>query len=583
MTRSQKRLALAALSLATGWAIGTTLYRARRRWIGRVLNLPPAAHDVLIERNVRIPMLDGITLDAVHYRPAAEGAYPTILIRTPYGLPHEVPKVLATVNDFPAQRFAERGYHVIIQSVRGRFASEGEWVPLVNEAADGRATLNWIARQPWFNGALGLYGASYVGYVQWAVAVDAPPYVKAMLPMVTGSNLMSVFMPDNVFGLDTTLRWIFATVGLGDSRRQSTLRWLYCNSPLADKRYLQPAFAHLPLGDAAEVLVGQPVKFYRDWVEHADQRDSYWQAVDHGDQVKQVHVPAHLISGWYDVLLREVLADYAALRAAGRRPYLTIGPSVHADPRNVAVSVREGLAWFDAYLKCQPEQLRDQPVRIYVLGANEWREFDDWPPAFTPARYFLQAGWKLSIDAPVIDSVPDRYCYDPANPTPAVGGPMLNPPSGAMDNRALESRSDVVTYTTAPLQRDETVIGPVSVELYVRSSVAYTDFFARVCVVQPDGRSLNLCDGLYRIQPGRGEVQSDNSLKITIHLWPTANQFKRGERIRLQVSSGAHPRWTRNYGTAEPIATATRMLSADQTIFHDGAHPSALVLPLVSV
>ena len=219
------------------------------------------------------------------------------------------------------------------------------------------------------------------------------------------------------------------------------------------------------------------------------------------------------------------------------------------------------------------------PVR---LGADEWREFDAWPPPAEETRYHLHSDGGLSSEAAPAGSSPDRYRYDPADPTPAVGGPLfgLSGKRGAVDNRELESRSDVLVYTTAPLQRDVEIIGPVRLELYARSSLEHADFFGRLCDVHPDGKSINVCDGLFRLEPGRGEQQPDGSSRIEIDMWATAYRFRRGHSIRLQVSSGAHPHWNRNLGTGEPTATATTMVAAEQTIYHDREHPSAVILPV---
>jgi putative CocE/NonD family hydrolase len=223
-------------------------------------------------------------------------------------------------------------------------------------------------------------------------------------------------------------------------------------------------------------------------------------------------------------------------------------------------------------------------VRIFVMGRDReaWRELDDWPPPAQEARYFLHSKWRLAIDRSAEVSLPDRYIYDPGNPTPAYGGPLLSFNAGPCDQRMLESRSDVLTYTTDPLTEEMEVIGAPRVELYVRSSLEHTDFVARLCDVHPDGRSINLCDGFVRLTPGQGESLPDRSLPITIELWPTANCFRRGHRLRLQVCSGAHPRLSRNLGLDEPLATATDMRGAEQIIYHDAAHPSALILPVTS-
>ena len=456
-------------------------------------------------------------------------------------------------------------------------------MPFFNEEADGRATLDWIARQPWFNGSLGLFGSSYLGYTQWAIAAAAPPYVKAMVPSITTANLpASMFPVDHALSLDTTARWTLLTVG--PDHTPSALEMLWLTIPPGQDQYLAEAFQHLPLNEIDVAVTGHPIDFLRDWLEHPTRNDPHWQPVDFRRTFADVKLPAHLVTGWYDMFLRYQLEDYQLLKAAGQQPYLTVGSTAHTSGGNFTAVTREGLAWFDAYLKNDPSRLRPHPVRILVMGSHReaWREMDDWPPPAQEARYFLHSKRRLTIDQPADVSLPDRYIYDPGNPTPAYGGPLLSFSAGPHDQRALENRSDVLTYTTEPLGEEIEVIGSPRVELYVRSSSAHTDFVTRLCDVQPDGRSINLCDGFVRLAPGQGEPQPDGSLKITIELWPTANCFQREHRLRLQVCSGAHPRLSRNLGRGEPLATATDWQGAEQLIYHDAAHPSALILPITS-
>jgi putative CocE/NonD family hydrolase len=243
--------------------------------------------------------------------------------------------------------------------------------------------------------------------------------------------------------------------------------------------------------------------------------------------------------------------------------------------------LREGLAWFDAHLR-RNDTLRSHPVRIHVLGADEWREFDEFPPPIVPTRFFLHREGTLSRQAPQADQPCDRYTYDPADPTPALGGAFLGfKGAGAQNNGPLEVRSDVLCYTSPPLAEPLEIIGFVHLELYAQSSLPYADFFGRLCVVDRGGTSTNICDGLFRVTPENSDRQTDGALRLHIDMWATGFRFRTGQRIRLQVSSGAHPRWSRNLGTEEPLALGTRLAIAEQTIYHDVNHPSALVLPVV--
>lgn len=572
-TRHALLLSLAGLALA-----GLGAYRTRRKWIGQLLRLPPARYDVIVERNIRVPMPDGVTLATDHYAPIADGSFPTILIRTPYGLETDVPLPVNQMIAFPAQRFAERGYHVVAQSTRGRFESEGDYVPFIHEAADGRATLEWIARQAWFNGALGMWGASYLGYVQWAVTANAPPYLKALFPSITGSNLMSAVYPDGAVALDTIATWLYVVNEMEGEAQHSVWEMMRRISPQTQAQRLTPVYHSLPIGQADRIALGHSLPYFSQWIGHPQLDDPFWREVDHSRNATRAAMPIHLLSGWYDLLLRQLLADYAALKAAGRMPHLTIGPWFHTNPLNQTWSIRAGLEWFDAHLKGERSRLRRHPVEIFVMGANHWRELDAWPPPAHETRYYLNSDASLSTNLPATNLPPDRYHYDPADPTPSIGGPRLMPPSGPMDQRAIEGRPDVLIYTTPTLEEDVEVIGAVRLELYARSSLPHTDFVGRLCDVYPDGRSINICDGLFRIEPGGAAIQPDGRLKISIDMSATATRFLRGHRIRLHVASAAHPRWNRNLGTGEPFVSGTAMLAAEQTVYHDAAHPSALIL-----
>jgi putative CocE/NonD family hydrolase len=551
-------------------------YQLSTRTLARWLRLPPQRYKVGVKRAIRIPTHDGLTLATDHYFPLTPERLPTILIRSPYGREPGAGAFGVLLN-FMAHRFAERGYHVVVQDTRGRFDSDGEFNPPFDEPTDGRATLDWLNEQPWFNGAVGLWGPSYLGIVQWAIA--SQPEVKALVPIVTSSQLQSILYPDGVFDLGLALRWLGIFQAL--DQRRSLLAAPRLLSRV--ERTITPGFHQLPLSMADAVALGAPVAFYRMWLEHHRPDDAMWQYAAQIADPAQIVAPVHLIGGWYDFFLRGLLADYAGLRAVGRTPYLTIGPWFHFSNAMVTLGgLREGLIWFDAHLKGNDRSLRQKPVRLFVMGANEWREMDDWPPPAQSTRYYLHPARWLAQEPPHAVSSSEHYRYDPADPTPAVGGTQFSPWAGPRDNRKLEARSDVLTYTTAPLDSLLEVIGPVCLELYVRSSLDYTDFFGRLCDVYPDGRSINVCDGLYHVEPGSGQPQPDGSLRIEIDLWATAHRFRPGHRIRLQVSSGAHPRWTRNLGTGEPVGSGTIMKTANQTVYHDSSHPSALVLPVVN-
>lgn len=569
---------LLVLGILAGMAIAG--FCLRGRLLAMLFRLYPASFDAGANRSIPVSMPDGVRLMTDHYTPRGQGLFPTILIRTPYGRGKDgSPKNLGML----ALLFAERGYNVIIQDVRGCFQSEGEFSPFFHDAEDGRFTAKWIAEQPWFDGSLGTWGPSYLGYVQWALADTDPPQLKAMAPITAGPGLFAVCHPDGAFALDVWLQWIHLLHVWDDWAILPWWKKLWAMVSMVTGRMareLEPSYNHLPLLDTDMAATGKQVPFYREMLSNRRPDDPYWKYRDHSCAVSRTKVPVCLVAGWYDIHLRGMLHDYGALRANRQNPFLTIGPWSHADPGLGLAAVREGLTWFDAHLKGDRSRLRERPVRIYIMGANRWRELDEWPPPAVMTRWFLHGDSRLSKNDPAANSPPDRYRYDPRNPTPAVGGARIErSQSGRKDNRALEARSDVLTYSTSPLDEDLEIIGPVRLELFVYSSRPYTDFFGRLCDVDAKSRSTNICDGLVRIEPGKGEPQSDGSLRIEIDMWATAYRFTKGHRIRLQVSSGAHPRWSRNLGTGDPLPTATSMETADQTILHDTQHPSALVLP----
>jgi hypothetical protein len=538
------------------------------RLFSRLLKLPPAdTYDLVVERDLPVPMRDGTVLLADHYVARGGSSAPVILVRSPYG------RAGAFANLF-ARPFAERGFQVLIQSCRGSFGSGGEFNAFRNEQRDGLDTLGWMQQQPWFTGAFATLGPSYLGQVQWAIAADAGSMLKALSLQITASEFRSLVYPNESFGLDTALTWIESLAHQEDSL------WSRIRSQRRLAQQMQAAAMHLPLRDADVLVAGKPVPFYRDWLEHNAPDDPWWQPVDFRGATDALQAPTLLIAGWYDIFLPHQLADYARLRAAGKQPYLTIGPWAHTSFAAFPVMIRESLTWFRAHLLAQPERLRAAPVRVFMMGRNQWIDYPDWPPpGYRPRRWFLQPAQGLATE-PAPASDPDRYCYDPANPTPSVGGSSLSRNAGPKDNRAVEARADVLVYTSTVLEQDVELVGAVSAELYVTSSLEHTDLFVRLCDVAPNGRSINISDGLTRLAPGRPHVNDDGTWRVTVELWPTAHCFKRGHRIRVQVAGGSHPRYARNPGSGEPLATATMLRAAEHAVYHAPAHPSAIVLPV---
>ncbi len=538
------------------------------RILGRVGKLPPAqTHDLLVERDLKIPMPDGVVLLANRYAPRGVEKPPLILVRCCYGR-------TGAFGVLSGEVFAERGFQVVIQSTRGTFGSGGKFNPFGDEHDDGLATVAWLKEQPWFPGSFAMNGASYLGYVQWAIASEAGPELKALAIQVSTAEFRSQTYPGEAFSLDTALSW---THLVANQEHTSLLKQILFPA----ERKLRPIFSHLPLKEVDKLATGEHAAHFQAWLENNEPGSEYWQVRNFESTVKDISAPVNLLGGWYDIFLPWQLRDYRTLRDAGRQPYLLIGPWAHATPEGLFSGVREALSWFKAYLGDDRSQLRTAPVRIFVTGANEWRDYSDWPPpGIQDQRFHLQPGGGLAADlAP--SSEPDYYSYDPANPTPSVAGPVLNGPALPTDNRALEARSDVLIYTGAPLEQDLEVIGPVQADLYVKSSLEHTDFFVRLCDVDQNGKSLNVCDALLRVSPAKPDTDPDGILHLIIDLWPTAHRFRAGHRLRVQISSGAHPRYARNTGSGEPLGSATKLLAANQSVYHDPDHPSGIVLSVL--
>jgi len=537
---------------------------AASRFLGRALELTPAeSHAVRVERDLPIPMPDGAVLLADRYAPQDAGRPPLVLVRSPYGRRGPFGLLFGRL-------LAERGFQVLVQSCRGTFGSGGTLDPF-SERNDGLATVGWMRHQPWYPGAFATAGPSYLGLVQWAIAADAGPELKAIAAQITTSDLRASMYQGGAFSLQTMLGWV-------DQVARQERRLAFLRQSRAQRR-LAPLFDRLPLGDLDRLATGRRVGYWQDWLDHDQPGDPYWASRDYAASLPRVTAPVSFVGGWHDLFLPGLLSDYAALTSAGQRPHLLIGPWRHTDQQVIAASVRDTLAWLRVHLNGDHSQLRPAPVRVFIGGADEWRDLPAWPPPAQTQHWHLHAAGRLDPGLPGPGG-PDRYTYDPADPTPGIGGPADHRGNAQPDNRDLESRPDVLTYTSQSLDRDLDVVGPVTAELYVRSSRAHTDFFARLCDVHPDGRSVNICDGLLRLTPGHPAPGPDGIIRVTITLWPTAHRFRSGHRLRLQISSGAHPRFSRNPGTGEGLATAVTLLCAQQEIYHEPQHASALVLPV---
>ncbi|MFI6374368.1 CocE/NonD family hydrolase [Streptomyces sp. NPDC050546] len=531
--------------------------------VQRTLRLPPpVTRNLTIERDLRVPMRDGAVLLADRWIPKSGGdGLPTALVRIPYGR-------AGLVGGQMARPLAERGFQVLVQSTRGTFGSDGPFDPLRREREDGLDTLDWVIEQPWFGDSMILYGPSYLGFVQWAVADAAPPQVKAMIPVVSESALTLEFLRADGFSLETPFGW--AVQVAGQERKFAMPR------AMLGAKKVRRALHTLPLNQADTAAMGHRYDYVQNILEH-DDTTPFWKDLDHRHRVAGIDLPVSSVGGWYDIFLPGQLRDYRVLQETGRTPLrLTVGPWGHTSMGVGPAAFGEALDFGLAL--CRGEQPAERaPVRLFVMGQEKWRDFPSWPPpGYEPRRLHLQPDGGLSPGTPPADSPADTYRYDPADPTPAVGGVRMafGVKTGRVDNTALEARPDVLTYTTPVLDEDVEVIGEVSAEIFFRSSLSHADVFVRLCDVDEAGRSTNICDGLTSL------TEADHTTRADVQLWPTAYRFKRGHRIRVQISSGAFPRYNRNPGTGEPRTTATTLRAADQHILHDPTHPSAIILPI---
>jgi putative CocE/NonD family hydrolase len=531
---------------------------------GRLLRLPrPATRDVEVSRNLPVIADDGVVLLADRYAPAGTEQAPTVLVRSPYGRSGAFGFLFGRL-------LAERGLQTVVQSIRGTFGSGGRFDPF-NERADGLATLRWLHAQPWHEGPVGTIGPSYMGIVQWAIASE----VDAMAPSVTASQFRGMAYGSGSISLDTALSWLL--VLQVQERRLAPLLMAH-----GLRHTLPRAYGHMPIADVDERAFGSAVPYFREWIEQLAPESPYWAERDFSSSVGGVRIPVQFTGGWYDIFLPWMLEDFRALRAAGQRPQLIVGPWTHTSPGLLGVSLREGIAWLRAHLLGDARMVRDAAVRAYVTGERRWREFGDWPPPGAVERTFhLRAGGGLSPSAPRERAGPTRFRYDPRDPTPSLGGATLLERRPVRDNRPLEARDDVVTFTSDVLAEDLVALGPVHADIRFRSSRADTDVFVRVCDVRPDGASLNVCDALVRLTAEAPERDADGVATVRFELWPAAHRFARGSQVRVQVASGAHPRYARNPGSGEDPVRGTNLVPADQEVFHDPERPSAVTLTVL--
>jgi uncharacterized protein len=528
------------------------------RLLQRLGRAKPGPYRVGFTGGLRVPGADGVTLLTDHYEPLGPGPFPTLLVRTPYGRGFPFASLYG-----PA--YAQYGFHVLVQSCRGTAGSSGEFSWFRNETADGLATLAWLREQPWFTGELGTTGLSYLGFVQWALAVEPPPELRAMVVQAAVHDPYSAFYAGGAFALETSMVVGAALVHQG----RGAPRFLKATVRL--QRWLPKVVSAMPLIDSYAPAIGQRVPFLEEAMRQTDRDDPLWAGMDIGAVAERLTIPTMLVAGWHDLLLDQNLRQYERLRRAGCPAALLIGPWTHTSMLEDAAVLAASSGWLKAHVRGDSEGLPESRVRVHIGGSDEWRDLADWPPPATTRELYLHPG-RLDTAAPSSDAAVGSYRYDPAQPTPSLGGPLLSRTAGRRDNAKLEARPDVLTFTNDALAEPVEVIGAVTARLRVGARAgSHIDVFARLCDVDEAGRSFNVCDGLVR----RPEFVSDDAVDVTVALSSTAYRFRAGHRIRLQVSGGAHPRFARNTGTGEPLATTTRLVATEVTL----QPGSALLLP----
>jgi putative CocE/NonD family hydrolase len=567
---------------------------------------------ITVDFDVPATMRDGTVLRANIYRPL-EGRWPALLTRLPYG--KDMPLGSNVLDPVQAAR---SGYVVIVQDTRGCGTSGGDWYAFGSEVDDGEDTVAWAAALPCCDGQVGMFGTSYFGYTQWAAAIRRPPALKALVPCATWADpLDGILSRGGAYELGIGASWalamelgqLFRALGRDPAQLGPALTaWAGEMDALG-----ATGFSSLPLAQFAP-LRGRIVapSFFDAVAAPMDRSVEPVASMTILGKHDQVQAPSLNVSGWYDIFLAGTIANFTAMRRQGTPAKLLIGPWSHDNQgspigeRNFGFASQAGLInlqmglgalqlrWFDHWLKGRDTgMLAEAPIRIFVMGANVWRDEQEWPLArAVTIPWYLHARGELSPEPPG-DEAPDRYTYDPANPMPTRGGALLMTPEyppGPYDQRPIETRSDVLVYSSAPLVRDVEVTGPITVHLWAASSAPDTDFVARLIDVFPDGRSFNLTDGIVRARYrdfAQGEapslIEPERAYEYVIDLWATSNLFRRDHRIRLQITSSCFPRWDRNPNTGHPPGVDAELRVAQQTILHDAEHPSHLVLPVVAV
>lgn len=527
--------------------------------LSRVLKLPAPTTDYTVVRGLRVPMRDGVDLIADHYAPQTATPAGTLLVRAPYGRGFPFSNLFGAV-------YAARGYHVVLQSVRGTFGSGGDFTPMIHEVADGADTVAWLRHQTWFTGSFATIGLSYLGFTQWALLMDPPPEMAAAIIIVGPHDFSESTWGTGAFTLNDFLGWSDMVSHQEDSGR---LRGLVRQT--RSGRAVARTANQVPMGGAGRTLLGAGAPWWESWLEHPDRANPFWEAVRLTDALDRVECPVLLFSGWQDLFLEQTLTQFQHLRGRGVTTALTVGPWTHTQlmTKGAPTVIRESLTWLDAHLGGKTVAPRS-PVRAFVTNAD-WVDLPNWPPVMPERVMYLQPAHRLSDTATEDSAPPSTFTFDPANPTPTLGGRLLSPEGGYRDDTQLASRPDVADFTSDALRADLYVVGNPVVELSHASDNPNNDVYVRLSEIDSDGHSTNVSDGFVRLATDSGTVR--------LELDAVAHRFPAGSRIRVLIAGGSHPRFVRNLGTDEPPITGTTMRPATHTIHHGADGSSRLILP----
>lgn len=565
----------------------------------------PPRNDITVQNRVPVPMRDGVILYADVFRPVGEGKHPVLVSRTPYSTERYPSSYRSAVY------FARRGYAYVFQDTRGRHESEGKWEPFRNDIEDGYDTIEWAAKQPWSNGKVGMQGGSYLGHVQWRAAMSDPPSLVTIFPNVASTSLYHDWIT-----LNGGWRLSF-NFGWGAVRQESRIMQNVGPHNLAggpENISYDKVLWHMPLNTMQE-LVGRNAQFYKDWMAHPDY-DDYWRKINVEEVFEKIGIPIHTFGGWFDIFSQGTLRGYAGMSKKGKTETarkgsnLIIGPWGHG-PSQITGDVDFGetapvdssavsLRWYDYWLKGIQNGLdKEPPVKLFTMGSNEWMWENEYPIARTQytEMYFHSGGeanskrgdGTLTWDKPVSSEPADRYTYDPNHPVPSVGGNNCcgtPTPAGPREQNEVESRRDVLVYTSDFIEEPVRIAGPVKVVLYASSDAVDTDFVAKLVDVYPDGKAYNMAEGIMRARYHKSLeapelLEPGKVYRFEVDLVGTSVEFQQGHRIRVQVASAHFPQFDRNPNTGEPFGTGDEIKIAQQTVYHTQAQPSHVVLPIV--